>query len=161
MVFVFTGGLLVSGASASAKSGTPCKKAGFTEVSNVLKYTCVKSGNRLIWDKGTKIPQKISTNGTESLSLVSLSAGCINYKKSSDFAPYVVEWGVCHFENTDVQAYKFAKASDLDSFLKTLEGFTTASGKLSSRGLYAIRGLFMFAPSDMTKLKSLRAALGL
>lgn len=90
-----------------------------------------------------------------SLSSLALSASCKNYKQSSEFAPYVLEWGVCQFQNTDVQAYRFAKAGDLESFLKTVTGFGIV------RETLAIRGLFMFAPNDATKLKSLRIALGL
>ena len=151
---------MASGATASVKSGTPCKKVGVTEVGAALTYTCIKSGQKLVWDKGIKIPPKIAASDTESVSSVSLSVGCKNYKKSSDFAPYVVEWGICYFENTEVWVYQFANSSDKDSFFKTLQTFETTSGQLTNRDLWAIRGLFIFAPQDATKLKSLRAALG-
>lgn len=38
--------------NAVAKSGAKCTKAGATEVVKEKVYTCIKSGNKLIWDKG-------------------------------------------------------------------------------------------------------------
>jgi hypothetical protein len=43
-------------ASAAAKAGAKCSKAGSTEVVQGKKYTCVKSKNKLTWNKGVKIP---------------------------------------------------------------------------------------------------------
>jgi hypothetical protein len=43
-------------ASAVAKAGAKCTKAGSTEVVQGKKYTCVKSKNKLTWNKGVKIP---------------------------------------------------------------------------------------------------------
>ena len=39
-------------ANAAAKAGAKCAKAGSTEVVKDKSYTCVKSGKKLIWDKG-------------------------------------------------------------------------------------------------------------
>jgi hypothetical protein len=43
-------------ASAVAKAGAKCTKAGSTEVVQGKKYTCVKSKNKLTWNKGVKVP---------------------------------------------------------------------------------------------------------
>ena len=40
----------------AVKPGTECKKLGLTSVSGGLKFTCIKSGKKLIWSKGIKIP---------------------------------------------------------------------------------------------------------
>ena len=37
-------------------SGTSCTKVGTTKVVSNKKYTCIKSGKKLIWDKGVAIP---------------------------------------------------------------------------------------------------------
>jgi hypothetical protein len=37
---------------AAAKAGSACTKAGVTEISSSKTYTCIKSGKRLIWNKG-------------------------------------------------------------------------------------------------------------
>lgn len=44
---------------AVAKAGAKCTKAGATEVSNGMKYTCVKTGTKLTWNKGTKVATSI------------------------------------------------------------------------------------------------------
>lgn len=42
-------------ASAAVKAGATCAKAGSTSISSGLKYTCVKSGKKLVWNKGVKV----------------------------------------------------------------------------------------------------------
>jgi hypothetical protein len=37
-------------------SGTTCTKAGSTKIVSSKKYTCIKSGKKLIWDKGVSLP---------------------------------------------------------------------------------------------------------
>jgi polyhydroxybutyrate depolymerase len=39
-------------ANAAAKAGAKCNKAGITSVASGKTFTCVKSGKKLIWDKG-------------------------------------------------------------------------------------------------------------
>ena len=43
------------GFSASPKAGATCTKAGLTATASGFKFTCVKSGKKLIWNSGTKI----------------------------------------------------------------------------------------------------------
>lgn len=43
--------------AASPKAGAACTTAGSTAISANKKFTCVKSGKKLIWDKGTTIAQ--------------------------------------------------------------------------------------------------------
>ena len=38
--------------NAAVKSGGSCTKAGLTSVMSGKTYTCVKSGRKLVWDKG-------------------------------------------------------------------------------------------------------------
>ena len=39
-------------ANAAAKAGAKCSKAGITEVVQGKIYTCVKTGKKLVWNKG-------------------------------------------------------------------------------------------------------------
>ncbi len=61
--------VLISGvqplALAAVKSGQSCSKAGATSTSKGIKYTCIKSGKKLVWNKGVKIVP--SANPTPSL----------------------------------------------------------------------------------------------
>ena len=42
-------------ASAAVKAGATCTKAGTTSTVQGIKYTCVKSGKKLVWNKGVKV----------------------------------------------------------------------------------------------------------
>ena len=42
-------------ASAAVKPGTKCTKLGQTSTSAGIKYTCVKSGKNLMWNKGVAV----------------------------------------------------------------------------------------------------------
>jgi hypothetical protein len=44
---------------AAVTPGTKCLKAGATSTYHGKKYTCVKSGKNLVWDKGVAIPKPI------------------------------------------------------------------------------------------------------
>lgn len=46
-------------ANAAVKAGATCKTAGSTSVTAGKTYTCIKSGKKLVWDKGRVIPLKI------------------------------------------------------------------------------------------------------
>jgi hypothetical protein len=48
-------------ANAAAKAGSPCTKAGSTTTLAGMKYTCLKSGKKLIWDKGVVIAKPTPT----------------------------------------------------------------------------------------------------
>lgn len=46
------GSLISAPALAAVKAGSPCKKAGQTSNSSGKLYTCIKSGKKLVWNKG-------------------------------------------------------------------------------------------------------------
>jgi hypothetical protein len=64
--FIFTLVLALCGAFfptqslAAAKAGAPCKKAKLMSVSGGKLYTCVKSGKKLVWNKGEVISKTLS-----------------------------------------------------------------------------------------------------
>jgi hypothetical protein len=47
--------MLPTSAANAPKAGAPCKKVGTTTAANGKKFTCVKSGKKLIWNKGVKV----------------------------------------------------------------------------------------------------------
>ena len=47
--------LVAAPSNAAVKAGAKCTKAGATSVSAGKKYTCVKSGNKLVWNKGVTV----------------------------------------------------------------------------------------------------------
>jgi hypothetical protein len=48
----------VSAQAATAKAGAKCTKLKTTQVVGTKKFTCIKSGKKLVWDKGVTIPKK-------------------------------------------------------------------------------------------------------
>jgi hypothetical protein len=46
----------LSTSHAAVKAGAKCTKAGITQVVKDKSYTCVKSGKKLVWNKGVKTP---------------------------------------------------------------------------------------------------------
>ena len=60
--------LAAAPSTAAIKAGTICKKTGLTTVDSGRKYTCVKQGKKLLWNKGVvvkavpaKVPAPVST----------------------------------------------------------------------------------------------------
>jgi hypothetical protein len=45
--------------AAAPKAGLKCSKSGVSAVSQGKKFTCIKSGNKLIWNKGVSIPKVV------------------------------------------------------------------------------------------------------
>jgi hypothetical protein len=48
--------MAISPVSAAMKAGSSCAKAGIKSVSAGKTYTCMKSGKKLVWDKGVLVP---------------------------------------------------------------------------------------------------------
>jgi len=65
-------------ATAASIAGTKCTKVGSTKITSNLKHTCVKSGSKLIWNKGVAIktnsPAKPAPNSSSSTSETNDSA---------------------------------------------------------------------------------------
>jgi hypothetical protein len=49
--------LIAAPSFAAVKAGAKCTKAGATSVSGGKKFTCIKSGTKLVWNKGVAIKQ--------------------------------------------------------------------------------------------------------
>jgi hypothetical protein len=50
--------LVPMNAIAAVKAGDACKKAGTTATANGKKYTCIKNGKKLVWNKGVAVTTK-------------------------------------------------------------------------------------------------------
>ena len=55
-------GVVTNAQAATPKPGTTCLKLGFKQISNGKQFTCIKSGKKLVWDKGIVIKKASSTN---------------------------------------------------------------------------------------------------
>jgi len=61
--------LVIGGTSAIAavKSGSACSKLGATSTASGKKFTCVKSGSKLIWNKGVAVSKPVPTTSPTSV----------------------------------------------------------------------------------------------
>jgi hypothetical protein len=76
-------------AVAAVKAGDNCKKAGTTATSNGKKYTCIKSGKKLVWNKGvavatTKVSTPVGPTSFEDLEANYAGVPQAAWKKSAD-----------------------------------------------------------------------------
>jgi hypothetical protein len=66
--------------ASSIKAGAKCAKHKATATVNGVKFTCIKSGNRLVWNKGVKV-KKASA----------IKAGICPPKAATDFNPGITQ----------------------------------------------------------------------
>lgn len=55
VVLLIAGLIFPSSASGAIKSGTACKPVNSVKISGSIKYTCVKSKGKLVWNKGVTV----------------------------------------------------------------------------------------------------------
>jgi hypothetical protein len=55
ILFLAVSMLGITPAQAVVKAGAKCSKAGMTSTLSGKKYTCIKSGSKLVWNKGVTI----------------------------------------------------------------------------------------------------------
>jgi len=120
--------LVASNSYAAVKAGSSCSKAGIKSVSAGKTFTCVKSGKKLVWNKGVLIPvAKPAAVSPEVVPTPSPSATPeptksatpevvkVDYEKtfSTDQGYYTDFNGPCQFDNNlkdqlaDIQKYFF------------------------------------------------------
>ena len=63
-IFALIGSTAVVTASAAVKAGGTCKKFNSTTTVSGYKYTCIKSGKKLVWSKGVKVVAKAKPTPT-------------------------------------------------------------------------------------------------
>jgi hypothetical protein len=51
--------MLPTSAANTPKAGASCKKVGTSQTFKSIKYTCIKSGKKLVWNKGVKVSVSI------------------------------------------------------------------------------------------------------
>jgi M6 family metalloprotease-like protein len=66
--------LIASNSSAAVKAGSVCTKVGAKSVGGGKSYTCIKSGKKLVWDKGVAVAKPSASKPTRAPS-ASTSAG--------------------------------------------------------------------------------------
>ena len=72
----------LSPSNAATKAGTKCTKLNSTVVSAGIKYTCIKSGTKLVWNKGVKVATPTPTE-TLRPQKITMSPAAITYQQGS------------------------------------------------------------------------------
>ena len=68
LIFLISGATIAGMTFATAvntpKPGATCTKLGLVKISGNLKYTCIKSGKKLVWDRGNRVKQTVQAQPT-------------------------------------------------------------------------------------------------
>ena len=73
--------LMSTPAIAAVKAGATCSAKGQVKISSGYKYTCIKSGKKLVWSKGVKVAVKVTPTPTPTPTLVETPS----YKTAKNF----------------------------------------------------------------------------
>jgi hypothetical protein len=60
-LILVTTSLTILPANSANIAGTKCTKSGLTKIVSNLKFTCIKSGSKLIWNKGVAIKKQLNS----------------------------------------------------------------------------------------------------
>ena len=60
--------VIAPGSSASVKAGASCKKVGQTSTVSGKKFTCVKKGSKIVWNKGVAVKRAPSVKAKPAVS---------------------------------------------------------------------------------------------
>jgi hypothetical protein len=81
--------IITINANAAIKAGTTCKKLGLTSMFVGKKYTCVKSGKKLVWNKGVETSKSLPSNSVTPAQTPSLSID--KFKEQAPAVPITFE----------------------------------------------------------------------
>ena len=88
--------------ASSVRAGGKCAKHKVTATVNGMKFTCIKSGNRLVWNKGVKVKKAAA-----------IKAGVCPVKATADFDPGITQVRAnALLTMTEVDAEACAKSLD-------------------------------------------------
>jgi hypothetical protein len=121
-------------ATAAAKAGAKCTKAGITEVVKDKSYTCVKSGKKLVWNKGVVIKTPTSTTALDS----------VNYKGVMIYG--VRDSKLIRQANTGV-LYETDSRKESDFSAIRVKAFNEVNKKLGSRNHPNIEFVYDIRPN--------------
>ena len=71
-------------ASAAAKEGAACKKAGQSSTVSGRKFTCVKKGSKLVWNKGVVVKSAPTASATAAASAAPMASATPMATKSAE-----------------------------------------------------------------------------
>jgi len=116
-----------------------------------IEFNLIEFANNCRTLKGFKFRSDLFTEASLiNLSKFTESFNCVSYSKSSEFAPFVKEWGACTYEGGNVKVYSFASDKELKAFMASIFEYGITEANL------VIKNLLIAAPDDLSKLDSIR-----
>ena len=115
------------------KAGAKCPKAAATQLVNARKFTCIKSGSKLIWNKGVAVANSPAPSPTPSVSLVPVTQAKPN---PFDLTPFPDE---------------FTRVEMVEAMFKSFDGFIKRTPNVNSYKLVIDSG-FQSDSDAITKL---------
>jgi hypothetical protein len=116
-----------------------------------IEFNLIEFANSCRALKGFKFRSDLFTEASLiNLNKFTESFNCISYSKSSEFAPFVKEWGACTYEGSIVKVYSFASDKELKAFMASIFEYGITEANL------VIKNLLIAAPDDLSKLDSIR-----
>lgn len=103
----------VNSATAVVKAGAKCTKLGQTSIISGKKYTCVKSGKKLVWNKGVMVAIKPTPTPTAKRISVNESEVVVKVTSANCYAYVPKGWAIIDFQG---------KAADIISSDKKVAG---------------------------------------
>ena len=89
--------LISSNSYAATKAGAACSKLGSKSISGGKSYTCVKSGKKLVWDKGVVVPV------AKPVPSASASTSAAATPLKSTFTPWAIKFVTADMTNMALQ----------------------------------------------------------
>ena len=137
LVLIMCLSLISSNANAAVKAGMACTKVGTTATANGKKFTCIKSGKKLVWNKGVAVAPKSTAIPTATQTPASNSP-------SDPIAPTSFEDIVERYKGIGPVVWKEAQALSLSGTQKSefeiqIGPSTTPSSGVSNPNIYLAR----------------------
>ena len=128
--------------AAAAKAGASCPKAKATQIVGSKKFTCVKSGKKLVWDKGVTIPKS-----TKPQPLVVKKTQEIDFPALEDVALLDKKFGLTEAITTGGLAVSYSASGACSYDLASNSVLLNAVGKCSITASQAGDANYLPAPS--------------
>ncbi len=124
-------------AAVKAKAGAKCVKVNSTQTVGTKKFTCVKSGSKLIWNKGVSLARPVVVNPVPNPSPSASPENVVQAKPTPfDLAPFPDE---------------FSRAEMVEAMFKSFDEFIKRTPNVNSYRL-VIDSLFQSDSAAITKL---------
>jgi cytochrome b involved in lipid metabolism len=129
--------VVAPGSFASVKAGAACKKAGQISTASGMKFTCIKKGSKLVWNKGVAVKKAPTAAATPVASAASAMSATPAPSKSAEEgksdAPAPVVYTMERVRANNSADYCFTvisgKVYDLTKWIKSHPG---GSGAIAS-----------------------------